>query len=58
MERATGEYITFVDSDDYLTLDAIAAMLEPATATDADVVIANMFYKDRFICRVYCWDTE
>ena len=46
IERATGEYITFVDSDDYLTLDAIAAMLEPATATGADVVIANMFYKD------------
>lgn len=46
IEKATGEYITFVDSDDYLTPDAIAVMLKPATATDADVVIANMFYKD------------
>lgn len=46
IERATGEYITFVDSDDYLTSDAVEAMLRKATATDADVVIANMFYKD------------
>ena len=30
IERATGEYITFVDSDDYLTSDAIAAMLDRA----------------------------
>lgn len=46
IERATGEYITFVDSDDYLTSDAVETMLEKAIATDADVVIANMFYKD------------
>lgn len=44
IERVTGEYITFVDSDDYLKLDAIETMLEKATTTDADVVIANMFY--------------
>lgn len=47
IERATGEYITFVDSDDYLTLDAIAIMLERAIATDADVVIANHYYKNK-----------
>lgn len=46
IERATGEYITFVDSDDYLTFDAVETMLRKAVATDADVVIANMFYKD------------
>lgn len=46
IERATGKYITFVDSDDYLTSDAVEAMLGKAEATDADVVIANMFYKD------------
>lgn len=46
IERATGRYITFVDSDDYLTSDAVETMLEKATATDADVVIANNYYKD------------
>lgn len=47
IEKATGEYITFVDSDDYLTSDAVETMLENATANNADVVIANMFYKDK-----------
>lgn len=46
IERATGEYITFVDSDDYLTSDAIAAMLDRAIATNADVVIATHYYKN------------
>ena len=46
IRRATGEYITFVDSDDYLTSDAIETMLERAIATDADVVIATNYYKN------------
>ena len=46
IERATGEYITFVDSDDYLTTDAIAVMLDRAIATNADVVIATHYYKN------------
>ena len=47
IDQTSGEYITFVDSDDYLTLDAIEAMLKIATATDADVVIASCFYKNK-----------
>ena len=46
IERATGEYITFLDSDDYLTIDAVEAMLRKAVATDADVVIASNYYKN------------
>ncbi|MGE8593297.1 glycosyltransferase family 2 protein [Bifidobacterium hominis] len=46
IERALGEYVTFVDSDDYLTLDAIESMLGKATATNADVVIATHYYKN------------
>lgn len=45
IKRATGEYITFVDSDDYLTLDAIEVMVKKAITTDADIVIANHYYK-------------
>ena len=47
IEKSTGEYITFVDSDDYLTLDAVETMVEKAAVTNADVVVANMFYKDK-----------
>ena len=59
IERATGEYITFVDSDDYLTLDAIEFMLKKAIVTDADVVIASHYYKNeeqevRLAERLYC----
>lgn len=47
VEQATGEYITFVDSDDYLTLDAIDSMVKKAVETDADVVIASHYYKNK-----------
>lgn len=44
IKKATGTYITFVDSDDYLVLDAIEIMLRRALEMQADVVIANFFY--------------
>lgn len=47
IKQATGEYITFVDSDDYLTLDAIDSMVKKAVETDADVVIASHYYKNK-----------
>ena len=47
IERASGKYITFIDSDDYLTQDAIESMLEKAVATDADIVIASHYYKNK-----------
>ena len=47
IKRATGEYITFIDSDDYLTPNAIKVIVEKAIATDADVVIASHYYKNK-----------
>lgn len=41
--EATGEYITFVDSDDFLPLDAIEALWEEAKKTDADIVEGGMY---------------
>ena len=38
LDRAEGEYIAFVDSDDYVTADMYRAMLECAAQKDADVV--------------------
>lgn len=41
---ATGEYITFVDSDDFLCPDAYAHMLAAITRHDADIVHGGFLY--------------
>lgn len=46
LTKATGKYITFVDSDDYIVPDAMKLMYQKAEETCADIVIGNMFYKD------------
>lgn len=46
IERAEGEYLTFVDSDDYLTKDAIEWMVSKVIESDADIVTANTYYKN------------
>ncbi|MFT3888589.1 MAG: LicD family protein [Arachnia sp.] len=47
--RASGEFLSFVDSDDYVDLDMLQRMYEKATATGADVVASPM---------TYAWDTR
>ncbi len=39
LERASGEYIMFLDSDDWLDTDAVEQMLSRAQKEDADVVM-------------------
>ena len=53
MELARGEYIGFVDIDDYVDADCYRAMLERATETNADIVLCDYaeVYPDR-ICSV------
>lgn len=41
IERAKGEYLQFVDSDDYLAPNATELLLERALETDGDLVIAH-----------------
>ena len=41
MDMARGDYLAFVDSDDYLEPEAIAVMLDNALDTGADIVAAN-----------------
>lgn len=41
---ATGEYITFMDSDDYLEPDAYETMLEVMNSNDVDIVHAQIRY--------------
>ena len=42
IESATGEYIAFVDSDDWLEPDYISAMLTVALEKDADITISGL----------------
>ncbi len=39
--HAMGEYVTFVDSDDYLCIDAIKCLYERMVETQADLVMGN-----------------
>lgn len=41
LKKATGEYITFVDSDDYISLDMISKMVN--SIKDSDIVICDMY---------------
>ena len=46
VEHARGEFITFVDSDDRLAPDGLAALLESATRTGADIVVGSVLRFD------------
>lgn len=46
ISKATGKYICFVDSDDYLFSDAIESMYKVALESNADVISANTVYKE------------
>ncbi len=41
LKIARGDYLAFVDSDDYLEADCIATMIHNARLTQADIVVAN-----------------
>jgi len=43
IEKANGEFIYFVDSDDYVSKDALKNMYETAVKEDADIVISDMY---------------
>lgn len=42
VEAATGDYILHVDSDDYLSLDAVSLLVQQAGKTGADIVSAGL----------------
>lgn len=44
IDRATGEYITIVDGDDFLDADSLEFMYEKARLTGADLLIGNLLY--------------
>lgn len=44
IERATGEYISFVDSDDYVSLDMCEKLYNSARKYNADIVYGGIYY--------------
>ena len=44
MKRANGDYIIFVDSDDYIEKDMIAKMMQYAKENNADIVTSSFIY--------------
>lgn len=43
MERSTGEYVLFLDSDDYIAENCVEVMMAAAAKTDSDIVVANCY---------------
>ena len=43
IEKASGEYIFFLDGDDYLPLDAIEILLNESVEHNADIVVGDIF---------------
>lgn len=46
MEKASGEYVYFLDSDDYITSDCIEALVKPLNNKKYDVVVGDYQYSD------------
>ena len=56
-QRATGEYIAFLDSDDYISLDYYRCLICEAEEQNADVVISKIIHENsdgqRYIHNLY-----
>ena len=46
LKMATGEYIAFVEADDYIVSDMYEQLYEAANKTDADIIKCGFFYND------------
>ncbi len=46
LEKATGEWITFIDSDDWVEADYLEVLLRQTT-NDTDIVMGNFFFNGR-----------
>ena len=56
LDAACGEYITFVDSDDWIDPDMYAGMMEMANAHDCDVVMCDCLKEYENRSQVYSHD--
>jgi glycosyltransferase involved in cell wall biosynthesis len=51
LEMARGEFVLFVDNDDYLGPEALERLYERAVAEDADVVVGKVVGRGKFVPR-------
>lgn len=59
--NATGDYLLFVDSDDWIASDIISYLSDLAYKNKLDVLIfnyADYYHKDKVVDRIYCRDTR
>lgn len=52
-KKATGDYIAFVDSDDYVSFDFYRSLVEKANETDADIVIGKTVWEKAGVRFIY-----
>lgn len=68
-ELATGKYISFVDSDDYISIDWFRKLVQQAEDTESDIVVGEWSFdaedKGRYYCnleqfriRKYCLEAD
>lgn len=46
LDVCSGDYVLFLDSDDYLTATAVEELVQTASSNDADIVVCN-FFRDK-----------
>ena len=53
LEIAKGEFVTFVDSDDFIAPNALQLLMEAAVENNSDVVISTKFecFTDKIVCK-------
>ena len=52
IDRAKGEYLFFIDGDDYITLDCIESLLNESVQSNADMVIGD-HWRTFDSCKIY-----
>lgn len=50
LDKATGDYITFPDPDDYMELDMIESLVKKALESGADMTTCNFYYNSGTVC--------
>ena len=53
LKKIKGDYFLFVDSDDWLEIDAIEFLLDKIYLNDVDIVICSMVHNDKLINNEY-----
>ena len=55
LEKAAGDYIAFLDSDDWLSPDAFELLLKTADSCDVDIIVGNVLTVSQKGDNVTCW---